>query len=92
MRLSISAEEKLVCTLRNLANGESVNSLKYQFCVHETAVGKLRVPVCETMYNDLATDYMKCPSTKNNRSIQWMKLTDGNFQIAMLHLMENTLV
>ena len=50
--------------LRYLANGESLNSLKYQFRVHETTIGKYIIPVCEAIYNVLRPDYMKCPSTK----------------------------
>ena len=64
MRSPISAEEKLAITLRCLATGESLNSLKYQFRVHETTIGKLVVPVCKAIYNVSAPDYMKCPSTK----------------------------
>ena len=64
MRLPISAEEKLVMTLRRLTTGETLNSLKYQFRVHETTIGKFIVPACEAMFNVFASDYMKCPSTK----------------------------
>lgn len=64
MRFAISAEEKLENTLRYLANVESLNSLKYQFREYETAIGKYIVPVWEAIYNVLAPDYMKHPSTK----------------------------
>ena len=64
MRSPISAEEKLAITLRYLATRESLNSLKYQVRVHETTTGKFIIPVCEAMYNVLAPDYMKCPSSK----------------------------
>ena len=69
MRSPISAEEKLAITLRCLATGESLNSLKYQFRVHETTIDKFIIPVCEAIYNVLAPDYMKRPSTKENESI-----------------------
>ena len=64
MRSPITAEEKLANTLSYLANGESLNSLKYEFRVHETTIGKYIVPLCEAIYNALGPDYMKCPSTK----------------------------
>lgn len=64
MRFAISAEEKLENTLRYLANVESLNSLKYQFREYETAIDKYIVPVWEAIYNVLAPDYMKHPSTK----------------------------
>ena len=55
---------KLAITLRYLITRESLNNLKYQFCVHETTIGKFIIPVCEAIFNILAPDYMKCPSTK----------------------------
>ena len=64
MRTPITAEEKLAITLRFLATGESLNSLKYQFRVHETTIGQFIVPVCEAIYKVLKPDYMKCPTTK----------------------------
>ena len=64
MRFAISAEEKLENTLRYLANVESLNSLIYQFREYETAIDKYIVPVWEAIYNVLAPDYMKHPSTK----------------------------
>ena len=72
MRSPISAEEKLAITLRCLATGESLNSLKHQFRVHETTIGKFIVPVCKAIYNVLAPDYMKCPSTKE----EWEYIID----------------
>ena len=67
MRSPTSVEEKLAVTLRYLATGESLNSLKYQFCIHETTIGKFIVPVCEAIYKVLAPDYMKRPSTKGSQ-------------------------
>ena len=64
MRLAISAEEKLENILRYLANVESLNSLKYQFHEHETAIGKYIVPIWEAIYIVLAPDFMKHSSTK----------------------------
>ena len=83
---------KLAITLRYLITRESLNNLKYQFCVHETTIGKFIIPVCEAIFNILAPDYMKCPSTKKNGGIYSTKLiTYANFLIAILQLMENTL-
>ena len=92
MRSPISAEEKLAITLRYLATGESLNSLKYQFRVHKTTIGKFIICVCEAICNVLAPDYMKCPSTKEEwKYIIDQPVTDGNFLIVMLQLMKNTL-
>ena len=72
MQSPISAEKNLAITLKYLETEESLNSLKYRFRVHETAVGKFIVPVCEAIYNVLAPDYMKCPSTKE----EWEYIID----------------
>ena len=64
MRSPISVEEKLAITLRYLATGESLNSLKYQFHVHETTIDKFIIPVCEAIYNVFAPDFRKFPPTK----------------------------
>ena len=64
MRSPISVEEKLAITLRYLATGESLNSLKYQFHVHETTIDKFIIPVCEAIYNAFAPDFKKFPPTK----------------------------
>ena len=47
--IAVIVEEKLAITLRYLATGESLNSLKYQFRIHETTTGKFIVPVCEAI-------------------------------------------
>ena len=49
MRSPISVEEKLAITLRYLATGESLNSLKYQFRLYEAIIGKFIIPVCEAI-------------------------------------------
>ena len=59
MRSPISAEKKSAITLRYLATGGSLNSLKYQFRVHETTIGTFKIPVCEAIYDVLAPDYNK---------------------------------
>ena len=46
MRSPISAEEKLAVTLKYLATWEPLNSLKYQFHVHETTMDKFIIHVC----------------------------------------------
>ena len=56
MQSLISGEEKLAVTLRYLAAGESLNSLKYQFRIHKTNIGNFIVPVCEEIYEVLATN------------------------------------
>ena len=72
MRSPISAEEKLAIILRYVAAGGSLNSLKYQFRIHETTIGKSIIPVCEAIYNVSAPNYMKCPSTKE----EWEYIID----------------
>lgn len=61
----ISVEEKLIITLRYLTIDGSLNSLKYQLRVKETAIGKFIVHVCEAIYNVFTPDCMKWKSTKD---------------------------
>ena len=72
MRSPVSAEEKLAITLRHLATAESLNSLRCQLHVHETTIRKFITRVCEAICKVLASDYMNCPSTKQ----EWEYIVD----------------
>ena len=72
MRSPVSAEEKLAITLRYLATAESLNSLRCQLHVHETTIRKFITRVCEAICKVLASDYMNCPSTKQ----EWEYIVD----------------
>ncbi|KAK7156966.1 hypothetical protein R3I94_006883 [Phoxinus phoxinus] len=64
MRLSISAKERLVLTLRFLATGESFTSLNFQFRVGKSTISLIVTETCEALYRALSKDYLKTPTTE----------------------------
>nr|XP_022903097.1 protein ALP1-like [Onthophagus taurus] len=62
MRLSISAKDKLLITLRFLATGESYRSLMYSFRVSESTISLFVPKVCRAIYDTLREDYLKVPT------------------------------
>ena len=65
-------QRKLAITLRHLATGESLNSLKNQFRVHQSTIGKFIITVCEAIFNALAPDHIKSILTKE----EWKYIID----------------
>ena len=65
-------KKKKAITLRCLATGESLNSLKYQFRVHEGTIGKSIITVCKAIFNVLVPDHIKCIS----REEEWEYIID----------------
>lgn len=59
LRESISAETRLLITLRFLATGESFTSLGYQFRVSKAAISLMIPEVCEAIHDALKTDHLK---------------------------------
>ncbi|CAL1596137.1 unnamed protein product [Knipowitschia caucasica] len=70
MRLSISAKERLVLTLRFLATGESFTSLNFQFRVGKSTISQIVSETCEALYRVLAKDYLKTPTTEE----EWLDI------------------
>ena len=60
-RKPLSAEERLVITLRFLATGESQQSLTYAFRVGKATISKVIAETCDAIYLSLG-DYIQCPS------------------------------
>ncbi len=76
MRQPISAEGKLAVTLRFLATGESYQSLKYQFRIHNSTISLFVPKVCEAIYEVLKDDYFSVPSSEN----EWLALANATEQ------------
>ena len=79
MRKPLSVAEKLACTLRYLAIGESFSSLQFQFRISKSTISP---EVCEAIYESLKDKYLKFPSTEE----EWLKIpmisiNIGSFQI-----------
>lgn len=59
MRESISAEERLVATLRFLATGRNYEDLKFSCAISAQALGKIIPETCWAIYNVLRKEYLK---------------------------------
>lgn len=59
MRESISAEERLVATLRFLATGRSYEDLKFSCAISAQALGKIIPEMCWAIYQVLRGEYLK---------------------------------
>lgn len=59
MRESISAEERLVATLRFLATGRSFEDMKFSCAISAQALGKIIPETCWAIYKVLRQEYLK---------------------------------
>ncbi|XP_040197540.1 uncharacterized protein LOC120930419 [Rana temporaria] len=63
MREAISAEQRLVATLRYLATGRSLQDLKFSTGISPQALGLIIPDTCSAIIQVLQDDYMRLPST-----------------------------
>lgn len=68
MRKAISAEERLVATLRYLATGCSYEDLKFRTGISPQALSEIIPETCKAIYDALKTSYLRV--SKNNFFIQ----------------------
>nr|CAI5840130.1 unnamed protein product [Callosobruchus analis] len=61
MRESISAEERLLVTLRYLATGRSMEDLKFSAIISPQALGNIIPETCKYIYLVLKDEYLKFP-------------------------------
>ena len=59
MRQAISAEERLISTLRFLATGRSLEDLKFSTGISSQALGKIIPETCQAIYESLRYEYLK---------------------------------
>ena len=59
MRKSISAEHRLVATLRYLATGRNLEDLKFSCAISPQALGKIIPETCIAIYKTLHKDFIK---------------------------------
>lgn len=59
MRKAISAETRLLITLRYLASGDSYRSLTFLFRVPHNTISGIIPQVCKAIYDTLCVDYLK---------------------------------
>lgn len=59
MRAAISAEERLIATLRFLATGRSYEDLKFNTCISAPSLSFIIPETCKAIFEALKIDYMK---------------------------------
>lgn len=64
LRQAISAEERLLVTLRYLATGRSMEDLKFSAMISPQALGKIIPETCKYIYLVLKQEYLKVRSNK----------------------------
>ena len=62
MRKPLGVAEKLACTLRYLATGESFASLQYQFRISKSTISLFIPEVYGAIYESLKDIYLKLPN------------------------------
>lgn len=70
MRESISAEERLVVTLRFLSSGDAQQSLCYAFRLGKTTVSNIISETCQAIYEQLKRKYMHAPGSEE----EWLEI------------------
>ena len=71
-RKSVSAEERLVVTLRFLATGDSQQSLSFSFRLGKSTVSRIISETCDAIYQSLKDDYLRCPASTS----EWLAIAD----------------
>lgn len=67
MRQAISAEQRLVATLRFLATGRSLEDLKFSTGISAQSLGRIIPETCAAIVRVLQAEYLKFPSN----SVEW---------------------
>ena len=75
LRESISAEERLVVTLRFLSSGDAQQSLCYSFRMGRTTVSNIISETCQAIYDQLRKKYLCTPSSQED----WLEIAK-NFE------------
>ncbi|XP_045494191.1 uncharacterized protein LOC123693234 [Colias croceus] len=69
MRQAVTAEERLVATLKYLASGREYNDLKLSTCISPQLLSEIIPETCEAIIRVLK-DYLKVPETEND----WLQI------------------
>ncbi|XP_050312156.1 uncharacterized protein LOC126749645 [Anthonomus grandis grandis] len=71
-RESVTAEARLVATLRFLATGRSYEDLKFSCIISPQLLGKIIPETCRAIYMSLREKYLRFPSTEE----EWLQIAD----------------
>ena len=69
-REAISAEERLVVTLRFLATGDAQQSISYSFRIGKTTLSHIISETCDAIYQCLKDTYLSPPTSEDD----WLKI------------------
>ncbi|XP_031637791.1 uncharacterized protein LOC116350190, partial [Contarinia nasturtii] len=72
MRKSISAETRLMITLKYLSSGDSYRTLMYLFRVPHNTISGIIPSTCKAIFSSLREEYLKVPNTCE----EWKKIAD----------------
>ncbi|XP_069605173.1 uncharacterized protein [Ranitomeya imitator] len=64
LRRSISAEERLLVTLRFLATGETLRSLHFQFRIGVSTLSRIVADTCRALWDNLRDEFLPLPITE----------------------------
>ena len=70
LREAISAEQRLVITLRFLSSGDAQQSLSFSFRIGKTTVSNIISETCLAIYDQLKEMYMHAPKSEE----EWLKI------------------
>lgn len=70
-RQPISAEEKLLVTLRYLATGDSMQSQAFNFHLGRSTVSAIITQTCEALWKKLKDSYIKFPTSRD----EWLQIS-----------------
>ncbi|XP_067946400.1 putative nuclease HARBI1 [Watersipora subatra] len=71
LRVSISAEQRLMVTLRYLATGTSMTQLHYDWCISVASLSAIIPETCHAIYTSLCADYLRTPTTEQ----EWIEIS-----------------
>jgi len=72
LRESISAEQRLVISIRFLSSGDAQQSLSYSFRLGKATISSIISETCIAIYEQLKTKYLCAPSSRE----EWLKIAD----------------
>ena len=71
-RTAISAEERLIVTLRFLASGEDQQSLSFSFRIAKSTISQIIKETTEAIHSSLKDEYLTMPCSQN----EWQKIAE----------------
>ena len=73
LRESISAEQRLVITIRFLSSGDAQQSLCYSFRLGKSTTSVIVSETCAAIYDKLKEEYLHAPKSEDN----WLKIAEA---------------